>query len=71
MAENVLSGAYPLARFLQIYVNKAPNQPVSPLVREFVRFIFSKEGQEAVERDGYLSVTADFAASEAGLVTQD
>lgn len=69
--ENVLSGEYPLARFLQMYVNKAPNEPVSPLVREFVKFIFSKEGQEAVERDGYLAVTADFAATEAAQVTEN
>ncbi len=67
-AENVLSGDYPLARFLQIYVNKAPNQPIDPLVREFVRYIFSREGQEAVEKDGYLSVPADFAAKQVALV---
>ncbi len=69
VAENVLSGEYPLARFLQIYINKAPNQPVSPLVREFVTFIFSKEGQDAVERDGYLAVTADFANAQVAQVT--
>lgn len=69
-AENVTSGKYPLARFLQIYVNKAPNQPLHPLVREFVKYIFSKEGQEAVEKDGYLSVPASFAAQQVALVTQ-
>lgn len=62
--ENVVSGEYPLARFLYIYINKAPNQPLSPLVEEFVKFIFSREGQEAVERDGYVSVPASFAAQQ-------
>ncbi len=66
--ENVTSGRYPLARFLQIYVNKAPGKPLDPLVREFVRYIFSKEGQEAVERDGYVSLPASFAAEQLALV---
>jgi phosphate binding protein len=66
--ENVVSGEYPLARFLYIYINKAPGQPVSPLVEEFVKFIFSREGQEIVERDGYVSVPADFAARQVAQV---
>ena len=65
---NVVSGEYPLARFLYVYINKAPNQPVSPLVEEFVKFIFSREGQEAVERDGYVSVPAEFAAQQVAQV---
>lgn len=69
-AANVVSGDYPLARFLQIYVNKAPNRPIDPLVREFVTFIFSRQGQEAVEKDGYLSVPAEFAARQRALVTK-
>ena len=63
--ENVVSGAYPLARFLHIYVNKAPGQPLSPLVREFIRFIFSREGQAVVEKDGYISLPAEYAGAEA------
>ncbi len=68
--ENVVSGEYPLARFLYIYINKAPGQPVSPLVEEFVKFIFSREGQEIVERDGYVSVPADFAARQVAQVVE-
>lgn len=58
----VYSGEYPLARFLYIYINKAPNEPLAPLVREFVKFIYSKEGQDVVVRDGYLPLPADIAA---------
>jgi phosphate transport system substrate-binding protein len=54
--ENVLAGKYPLSRFLYVYVNKAPNQPADPLVREFVRFTLSQEGQQTVVKDGYLPV---------------
>ena len=52
--ENVLSGKYPLARFLFIYVNKKPNQPLDPLLKEFLKFVLSYEGQEIVIKDGYL-----------------
>lgn len=62
--ETVLSGDYPLARFLYVYVNKAPNQPLDPLVREFVTFVLSREGQQTVVKDGYLPVSADIAQEE-------
>ncbi len=59
--ENCLSGEYPLARFLYLYVNKPPNAPMDPLTLEFVRFIFSREGQEIVLKDGYYPVPAEAA----------
>jgi phosphate transport system substrate-binding protein len=62
--ENVLDGDYPLSRFLNIYVNKHPNKPLEPLLREFINFIFSYEGQEVVVKDGYLPLTPDMAKEE-------
>jgi phosphate transport system substrate-binding protein len=59
--ENALSGAYPLARFLYIYVNKKPNEPMDKLVHEFVKFVNSKEGQEIVVKDGYYPMPAAVA----------
>ena len=56
--ENVTAGKYPLARFLYLYINKAPNRPLDPLVREFCLFILSKEGQQVVVKDGYLPLPA-------------
>lgn len=52
--KNALSGKYPLARFLYVYVNKAPNKPLSPLEAEFLRMVLSKQGQQVVEKDGYI-----------------
>ena len=57
-AENAYAGLYPIARFLYIYVNKSPNQALDPLRAEFVRYVFSRQGQEAVIKDGYFPVTA-------------
>ncbi len=63
-AENVYKGAYPLARFLFVYINKEPGKPLEPLVREFLKFVLSKEGQEIVVKDGYLPLPAKVAAEE-------
>jgi phosphate transport system substrate-binding protein len=51
--ENCLSGDYPMARFLVIYVNKKPGTPLDSLTTEFLKFVQSKEGQEVVIKDGY------------------
>ncbi|HVO11975.1 MAG TPA: PstS family phosphate ABC transporter substrate-binding protein [Vicinamibacteria bacterium] len=62
--ENVTSGKYPLWRFLYIYVNKAPGKPLDPLVKEFVKLILSKDGQEVVVKDGYLPLSAAILQEE-------
>ncbi len=61
---NVLSGSYPLGRFLYIYINKAPGQAIDPLVRAFCTFIFSKEGQQIVVKDGFMPVPFEVAQAE-------
>jgi phosphate transport system substrate-binding protein len=55
---------YPLARFLYVYVNARPNAELDPVRREFVRFIFSQRGQEAVIQQGYIPVRAPIAARD-------
>lgn len=60
-AENALSGNYPLARFLYIYVNKAPNEPLPPLELEFMKMVLSKAGQEDTIKDGYIPLQAPAA----------
>jgi phosphate transport system substrate-binding protein len=62
--EDVTSGKYPLWRFLYIYVNKAPGKSLDPLVAEFVKLIYSKEGQEVVVKDGYMPLSAAQAQAE-------
>jgi phosphate transport system substrate-binding protein len=51
--ETALTGKYPLTRFLYLYVNKRPNEPLPPLEREFVRMVLSKTGQRVCLKDGY------------------
>ncbi|MDH5739470.1 MAG: phosphate ABC transporter substrate-binding protein [Nitrospira sp.] len=51
--ENAMNGSYPLWRHLLVYVNKAPNKPLDPLTKEFIKYIYSKEGQAIVIKDGF------------------
>jgi len=40
------------------YVDKAPGKPLDPKVKEFIRYVLSREGQDAVQKDGkYLPLT--------------
>ncbi|MGB2079675.1 MAG: PstS family phosphate ABC transporter substrate-binding protein, partial [Vibrio sp.] len=61
---NILSGRYPLARYLYIYVNKPPQKSLSRADHEFLRFILSKQGQEAAEKAGYLPLSYKIAREE-------
>ena len=61
-SDNAYSGDYPLSRFLYVYVNRRPNEALDPLRREFMRYVFSRDGQKNVVKDGYYPVTADIAA---------
>jgi phosphate transport system substrate-binding protein len=62
--EDVKTDKYPLHRFLYLYINRAPGKPLDPVVKEFCKLIFSKEGQEVVIKDGYLPLPAEIAKQE-------
>lgn len=53
-AENALKGSYPLSRFLYIYVNKRPGEPLPPLIHEFLAMVLSDSGQKIIEKGGYI-----------------
>ena len=59
--ENCMSGDYPLARFLYVYVNKNPREEIDTLTYEFLRFALSKQGQGVVLKDGYFPLPASAA----------
>jgi phosphate transport system substrate-binding protein len=56
--DNALAGKYPLGRALYIYVAKKPGEPLSPNVKEFLKFVLAKEGQEIVVKDGFGALPA-------------
>ena len=61
---NTKNGSYPLWRYLYIYVNQAPGKPLSPIVKEFLAYVYSKEGQSDVLRDGYFPVPGALAEKQ-------
>jgi phosphate transport system substrate-binding protein len=64
--ESIQKGTYPLTRFLYIYVNKAPGKALDPTVKEFLRFVLSREGQAGVASFGAVGIPGDFAAMGVG-----
>jgi phosphate transport system substrate-binding protein len=60
--ENCISGNYPLARLLFVYINKNPNEPLDNLTLEFLKYVLSRQGQEVVHRNGYFPLPAAAAA---------
>src|SRR5579859_7352785 len=50
--ETVAAHAYPLSRTIYIFVNRKPGVPLNPVLREFIRYALSREGQQAVVDDG-------------------
>lgn len=66
--DNAYNGTYPLARYLFLATNYKPTSKLEPLRREFIRFIYSKEGQELAVKDGYFPVDATIAAKALKMV---
>ena len=55
----LIEGLYPLARTLPAVVDVPPGGRLDPKVREFLRYLLSRDGQQAVNEDGrYLPLAA-------------
>ncbi len=59
-----LSGKYPIARYLYIYVNKKPGEPLDSLRSEFIKYILSKDGQTQTEKGGFFPITNEIREDE-------
>jgi ABC-type phosphate transport system substrate-binding protein len=63
--DTVQKRTYPLADGVSFQINRAPGKHLDPIVDEYVRYALSREGQEAVQRDGkWLPLTAEIARAE-------
>jgi phosphate transport system substrate-binding protein len=54
----VANQTYPLRRVLYLYVDKDPKNPLPEVVKEFLTFVMSQEGQEAVIKAGFFPLPA-------------
>ncbi|MFC2173799.1 PstS family phosphate ABC transporter substrate-binding protein [Acidobacteriota bacterium] len=55
---------YPLARFLYLNINYRPGSTLDPLRKEFLKLVFSRQGQEVVIKDGYLPISYAIAKKD-------
>jgi phosphate transport system substrate-binding protein len=49
--ENVASQKYPLSRVIYIFINREPGKPINPVLREFIRYALSQQGQQTIVQD--------------------
>jgi len=67
--ENVRERKYPLTRATWIFVNRPPDRPLDPKVKEFLRYVLSRDGQRDVEAEGdYLPLSADVLLAQLRLL---
>ncbi len=57
------SGKYPLARYLNLYLNKAPGKPLDPAILEFAKYIVSRDGQTDTVKSGFYPITEALRAT--------
>jgi phosphate transport system substrate-binding protein len=63
--ETLIDRSYPLTRMIPAVIDRQPGKPIDPKVREFLRFLLSREAQEDINRDGrYLPISKETAATE-------
>jgi phosphate transport system substrate-binding protein len=63
--ENVQNRTYPMLLEVYFYLDRVPGQPVDPKLKEFLRFVLSRQGQEAIAKDGkYLPLTKEAAEEQ-------
>jgi phosphate transport system substrate-binding protein len=67
-AENALSGKYPLGRALYIYVAKKPNEPLPLHIKEFLKYVLSKEGSDIVAKEGFIPLSDKVVESQLKLL---
>jgi phosphate transport system substrate-binding protein len=50
--ETVYAHAYPLSRYIYLYANRPPGKPLEPKVKEFLKLVLSRQGQQIVAAEG-------------------
>jgi len=66
-AQSLIEQTYPLARLIPAYLDRRPGQPIDPKVKEFLRYLLSREGQQAIVDDGrYLPLRPASVAGSLG-----
>ena len=66
---SIVSRTYPLARRTYAFLNQPPGKPLDPKMKEFLRYVLSREGQsDVVHAHGYLPLSAPVLAEQLKLL---
>jgi phosphate transport system substrate-binding protein len=70
--QEVRTARYPLTRFIYIYIDRAPNAPLQPALREFLTYVLSLDGQRIVEQQRvFMPLPASIAALQRAKLRSD
>jgi phosphate transport system substrate-binding protein len=63
--DEVAAQNYPLSRVIYIFLNRDPEKPIEPVLKEFIKYALSQEGQQAAVKDAiYTPLPAALDAKE-------
>jgi len=63
--KNVYTHKYPLSRYVYIYVNRKPGAQLEPKIKEFLKMVLSRQGQDVVAKEGvYIPLQPEVVAQE-------
>lgn len=63
--ETIFGRTYPFSNAVFLYVDRVPGKPMPPRIKEFLRFILSREGQQVVAEQGlFIPLNATALARE-------
>lgn len=61
---NVVTGKYPLSRYLNLYFVRSPDKPLEPTTVDFLHFVLSKQGQEIAVKEGFIPLPSSVVREE-------
>jgi phosphate transport system substrate-binding protein len=63
--QSVYTHEYPLSRFVYIFVNRPPGKPLEPKIKEFLKLVLSRQGQQVVAEEGvFMPLTPEVVRQE-------
>lgn len=66
--KNILANRYPISRPLYVYVVHQTQKAIPYRVKEFIKFILSKEGQKITLKNGYMPLSSQTANRQLNLI---
>jgi phosphate transport system substrate-binding protein len=63
-SQHIASHNYPLSRFLYLYIDKPPAEPLPQHINEFIKYIYSKNGQKTIKQKGAIPLLPRFIGKQ-------